>query len=183
MLYWLIVVSFFEFSVSFVMIANETITFVLVLEKKFQPQDFLGYLVAQAMKCTTSLLIQRFKEEGFEITRPQWIILAKSYHFEEVRLLQSDVVEMMMGDKTGVTRAVDDLVKRGLLTREIDELDRRNRLLLITDKGREIVPKLMVCVHKTIEEATSGVAKEDLDTTKKVLMKMIHNINEINQER
>lgn len=153
-----------------------------VLKQKFQPQDFLGYLVAQAMKCTSSLLIQRFKEAGYDITRPQWVILAKSYHFEEVKLLQGDVVEMMMGNKTGVTRAVDDLVKRGLLTREVDEFDRRNRLLTITDKGREMVPKLMVCVQKTIEDATAEIDEEALNVTKKVLMKMIDNINDINKK-
>jgi len=155
---------------------------VYVLKQKFQPQDFLGYLVAQAMKCTSSLLIQRFKEAGYDITRPQWVILAKSYHFEEVKLLQGDVVEMMMGNKTGVTRAVDDLVKRGLLTREVDEFDRRNRLLTITDKGREMVPKLMVCVQKTIEDATAEIDEEALNVTKKVLMKMIDNINDINKK-
>lgn len=165
-----------------VMVSFETITFAPVVKDMFKPQDFLGYLVAQAMKCTSTLLIERFKEAGHDITRPQWVILAKSYHLEEEQsLLQSDVVDMMMGDKTGVTRAVDDLVKRNLLIREIDEQDRRNRVLTITEAGREMVPQLLECVHQTIGDATQGVSEAELVTTKKVLAQMIKNINEINQ--
>lgn len=146
------------------------------MESTFKPQEFLGYLLAQAKKGTVSLLIERFRQSGYDITRPQWIILVKSFHFRDVDLLQSDVVEMMMGNKTGVTRAVEDLVKRGLINQEIDQQDRRNRVLRITDAGLEMVPQLMKCAHETIGEATEGISEEDLAITKKVLAQIIENV-------
>ncbi|MFY0672696.1 MAG: winged helix-turn-helix transcriptional regulator [Bacteroidia bacterium] len=148
---------------------------------EFQPQKFLGYLMAHAMKGVIGRLLERFSEAGYPISRHQWLIMAKSYHFENKKILQSDVVDMMLGDKTQVTRAVEDLVKKGWIIQEIDREDRRNRVLKITEKGKEIVPELMVCVEQTITETTRNISEKDMETAKSVLAKIIENSQELNQ--
>lgn len=145
--------------------------------KDFKPRDFLGYLVVHAMKAISKRLVEHFAEAGYEISRPQWMVLVKSYHLAPEGVLQSEIVEMMLGDKTIVTRAVDDLVKQGLLNRQIDQNDRRNRILTITPKGRAIIPPLMQCVNKTLAEATENIAPDDLGICKKVLSDIIDNLN------
>lgn len=148
---------------------------------EFQPKKFLGYLMAHAMKAVSSRLIDKFGEIGHPITRHQWLIMAKTFHFENDKLLQSDIVDMMLGDKTQVTRAVDDLVKKGWITQEIDKDDRRNRVLKITKEGKKVVPELMVCVKETIAETTHNIPKQDMETAKRVLAQIIENSQELNQ--
>lgn len=148
---------------------------------EFQPKEFLGYLMAHAMKAVSGRLLEKFKNIGYPITRHQWLIMAKTFHFEDEKLLQGDIVDMMLGDKTQVTRAVDDLVKKRWIIQEIDKDDRRNRVLKITDKGKKIVPKLMVCVKQTTEETTNNISKDDMATAKKVLAQIIENSQELNQ--
>lgn len=162
------------------MVSCETITFDTVLKQSFQPKDFLGYLIAHAMKYVSLKLIQNFQEAGYDISRPQWLVMAKCFHFEEEDILQSHIVEMMMGDKTGATRAIDDLVKRGWINREIHEQDRRNRVLTLTKEGEAIVPELMKTVHSTIEQATNGIDSSEIEITKKVLQQIIDNIQQSN---
>ena len=143
--------------------------FAPVLENDFKPKDFLGYLVSAVMKNMSALLVAGFKEQGHDISRAHWLILAKSYHFANEKLLQSDVVEMMLGDKITVSRAVDDLVNRGWLIQKVDKVDKRNRVLVLTTKGRQIVPELMKVVNKTIASATYNIDDNDMNITKAVL--------------
>ena len=124
-----------------------------VLENSYHPNRFLGYLLAHSMKAVSGLLVQKFQEAGYDIDRPHWAIMAKSYHLQGGELLQSEVVELFMGNKTGVTRAVDSLVKRGWLVQRIDENDRRNRVLSLTKEGRSVVPNLMEIVHSSIKRS------------------------------
>lgn len=136
--------------------------------------------MTHALKATSARLVHNFNEAGFPISRQQWLILAKTYHFPNECLLQSTLVDMMMGDKTGVTRAVDDLVKSGWLSRDIDENDRRNRVLRLTTFAENAMPQLMQCVQKSIAEITQGIAPAELETAKKVLEKIIENGNQLN---
>ena len=137
--------------------------------------------MVHAMKTVSGRLLERFSAIGHPISRHQCLIMAKSFHFEDENLLQSDIVDMMLGDKTQVTRAVDDLVKKGWITQEIDKDDRRNRVLKITEKGRQVVPELMVCVKQTIEETTQNIPEQDIETAKRVLAQIIENSQELNQ--
>ncbi|MGB0430429.1 MAG: MarR family winged helix-turn-helix transcriptional regulator [Bacteroidia bacterium] len=141
----------------------------------------MGYLLAHSVKALTTRLLENFSEAGHNLTKAQWFILAKLYHFSERNLLQSEVVEMMLGDKTQVTRAVDDLVKREWIKQEIDQNDRRNRVLTLTKQGKLVVPELMQSVHKTLHEMTQNIKQSELETTKKVLNQIIENSKNINQ--
>lgn len=132
------------------------------------------------MKGISTQLIENFKAEGYHITRAHWLIMAKTYHFKDDCFLQSEAVEMLMGDKTAVTRAVDDLVKRGWLIQEIDKQDRRNRVLKLTAKGEATVPVLLKTVNKTIAEMTAGIEENEMAITKSVLAKIIANTHKYN---
>ncbi|MCB0739339.1 MAG: winged helix-turn-helix transcriptional regulator [Bacteroidetes bacterium] len=144
------------------------------------PKEFLGYLMSHAMKGTGTRLMDNFTQAGFDVSKPQWFVLVRCFHFENEELLQSEVVEMMMGDKTAVTRAVDDLVKQGLVSQEIYKQDRRNRVLTLTTAGKEMVPKLMQCAMKSIDEVTQGISQSDMQITKRVLKQIIENSNKLN---
>lgn len=139
----------------------------------------LGYLIAHAFRVATASVQLSFKTKGLEINKNHWFIMAKTHFFAENCLRQGEVVEFMQGDKTKVTRAVDDLVKWGWIEQAIDPNDRRNRLLSITPQGRNVMPKLIQCVAGTSERLTMGIDPHDLDIARKVLMAFINNGNSI----
>ena len=103
------------------------------------------------------------------------MLLAKSHFCPDGYILQSEMVQHFRGDKTVVTRTVDDLVKLGWLRQEIDPDDRRNRRLLLSDKGNEVLPILKECVEKTLEQVSQEVTKEEMEATKSALRKIIEN--------
>ena len=64
------------------MVANETISFVTVLNIPTKPRQFLGYLISHAMKGTSIRLIDNFKQAGYDVSKPQWFIMIRCAHSE-----------------------------------------------------------------------------------------------------
>src|ERR1700722_219521 len=48
---------------------------------------------------------------------------------------QQEITNITVKDKASMTYLIDNLTKRGLVTRLEDANDRRNKLILLTDKG------------------------------------------------
>lgn len=51
---------------------------------------------------------------------------------------QQEIANLTVKDKASVTYLIDNLTKRGLVIRKEDESDRRNKLVLLTDAGKEL---------------------------------------------
>lgn len=58
-------------------------------------------------------------------------------------MTQRELAEGMGVDKSAMSGIVDDLVERGLVTREPEPSDRRCRLVTITDAGRRVVTEVI----------------------------------------
>lgn len=103
---------------------------------------------------------QQFKNEGINLTREQWSILAILYHSDGVS--QQFLAEATSRDKPSVTRLVDNLEKLGFVERRNHETDRRLNLIFLTDSGKEMQNPILNVVSETIEKATKGLSKEQI---------------------
>src|SRR5512146_680708 len=67
-----------------------------------------------------------------------------------------------MGEEMGVTnaaasQAIDRLVHMGLIARSEDPLDRRAKILLLTDKGRKLVGRAIEARSRWVEDLLSSL--------------------------
>jgi DNA-binding MarR family transcriptional regulator len=67
--------------------------------------------------------------------------------------------------------------KRDLVVRIPDRLDRRQKLIYLTDKGKRLREESMKVVQKTSVEAQQGIESEHLDVFKDVLAKIHGNLS------
>lgn len=65
------------------------------------------------------------------------------YLSEKEGISQEDMASHYHIDKGTVARALKKLEKNGLILRKIDPEDRRKYVLYLTEKGREVVPKVL----------------------------------------
>jgi DNA-binding MarR family transcriptional regulator len=75
------------------------------------------------------------------------------------------VAQLLAMDRTTLTAALKPLERDGLVAIAKDPDDRRNRLLRLTDKGREILASAVPIwrdLHDTIEAGMSEVEPDDL---------------------
>ena len=97
----------------------------------------LGFTLGVASRRKSQLFAHRLKEYG--ISPEQWSVLHLIAGQEG--LIQKEVAERSFKDKPTVTRILDVLEEKGLISRKPGEQDRRSFRLYPTDKGRELALK------------------------------------------
>lgn len=81
---------------------------------------------------------------------------------------QKDLAAALMVDNSAVVRLLFNLEKSGLLIRQEGE-DRRAKILVLTDSGREIVNRVEAVVDELKALTLSSLAPEDITVTLRVL--------------
>ncbi len=77
-----------------------------------------------------------------------------------------------------VTRLIDGLEKRNLVVRTPDKVDRRQKFIYLTNKGKEFQQELLHIVEKTLDEAQQNIPAHDMAICKKVLCRVYENLTD-----
>jgi MarR family transcriptional regulator, transcriptional regulator for hemolysin len=80
-------------------------------------------------------------------------------------------------DQPTVTRILDILERKELISKQKNEEDRRSFILFITDKGLAVKDELTPFIEDLWEkQILSGISEEDLKVYRNVLVKMNENV-------
>ena len=120
-------------------------------------------------------LNRSFVVAGHDVTIVQWRILTCLWREDGQR--QQDLADVVRKDKTSITRLIDGMEKRDLVVRIPDRLDRRQKLIYLTDKGKRLREELMQIVQSTSLGAQEGIKPEHLDVFRDVLAKLRDNLS------
>jgi MarR family transcriptional regulator, 2-MHQ and catechol-resistance regulon repressor len=71
-----------------------------------------------------------------------------------------------------ITTAVDRLENRGLVVRELDDADRRSRIVRLTPAGRAHIGEIFAQHAKALETASSGLTKDERKSLIELLKKL-----------
>ena len=78
------------------------------------------------------------------------------------------VAQLLAMDRTTLTAAMKPLERRGLVEVHVDEADRRSRLLVLTDAGRNALASALPIWRETHREVEAGL--QDPDTLRRELI-------------
>ncbi|MGB7181958.1 MAG: MarR family transcriptional regulator [Burkholderiaceae bacterium] len=141
----------------------------------FNPDDAVSYLlhsVVHSMKCQM--------EQGMEphdLTAMQWQPL---YMIAIGRAnTAAGLARLMQVDTGAVTRMIDRLEAKGLVTRERDNQDRRIVNLTLTRTGRERADAVPAVLCTALNQHLSGFSSDELTLLKSLLQRMIDNGTEM----
>ncbi len=133
------------------------------------PPKSLGY----RMKVLTLALSRRFSEvlSPYEVTTVQWVALCRLWRQEGITTMEiGSHVDMVGGTLTGL---LDRMEERGLVSRRVDEQDKRRILVFLTARGKELYQVLPPLALATTGEVTKGLKPSDIDFMKDFLQRMI----------
>ncbi len=120
-------------------------------------------------------LQKNFRQAGLDITIEQWSIL---YHlWKEDCLSQQELCNRTFRDKPSITRLIDNLEKQKLVKRIAAKNDRRINLVCLTDTAKELQQQTIDLANQTMNEALTGISKEEIETVKKVLQQVYDNLS------
>lgn len=113
-----------------------------------------------------------FKE--FNLTRGQYLYLVRIY--ENPGIIQEKLAEMIKVDRTTAARAIAKLEKNGLIEKQAQADNKKNKSLFVTNKGAKLAPIIQRENHYSNEVALSGFSAPESQQLAAYLMRVEANI-------
>ena len=120
-------------------------------------------------------LAEVFKKNHVNLTAEQYLVMDTLWN--EGTLTQQAIAFIIQKDKNSVTQFIDNLEKKGLVTRSVAKEDRRVNNIVVTAEGISLKDSTKQLAINTMEKAIDGISEADLQTFVSVLKKVNANIS------
>ncbi len=132
-----------------------------------------GFLLSRANSSLRAHFNRLIRESGIDATAEQWGLL--NIIRSSPGIIQSELAERSMKDRTNVTRMLDLMSKRGLVVRKGDPADRRMFRLFITAGGESLLKQIAPLAVQANKTAVRGLARDEVKALAKLLTAIYHN--------
>ncbi len=96
--------------------------------------------------------------------------------WEEDGISQVELAERTVKDKPNITRMLDVLERRDLISRELDDYDRRASKIYLTKAGKALEEALVPIATASLAKATQGLSDTEIEQMKKTLNRIYDNL-------
>jgi DNA-binding MarR family transcriptional regulator len=146
-------------------------------EQHYRPASYrargsVGYLLRRVYTIMHERIEAAFAGHGF--TLMQWIVLI--YLRDGLARTASDIVREFRHDSGALTRVIDQLERRGLLTRERSTRDRRAVNLALTPKGRRTIEELLPVMVTEMNAALEPFTRTEFEQFRDVLERLVDHL-------
>ncbi|APA85126.1 MarR family winged helix-turn-helix transcriptional regulator [Paraburkholderia sprentiae WSM5005] len=142
---------------------------------EYQLGESVGYLISRVKSTLSNLITQRSMAE-LGITSQQGSILFMVASGK--CLLAAELAREYGIDASAVTRLIDRLEKRGLLTRVRSNEDRRVVRLALTPEGHAIAARMPGIFNGVLDNLLNGFTPEEVGFLKSMLRRVLVNSGE-----
>jgi len=129
-------------------------------------QAYFGYRVVLAARLFDRRIVDILEETG-ELTLPQWRVVA------QLGLIATGTVRSLADgaavDRAEVSRAIQELMKLGLVERTENVADKRSPTFALTDAGHKSFSAVRKPIGKFILHLVDDLDPQDLEAANKVL--------------
>jgi DNA-binding MarR family transcriptional regulator len=143
--------------------------------REYQLGESVGYLISRVKSTLSNLVTQRSMAE-LGITSQQGSILFMVASGK--CLLAAELAREYGIDASAVTRLIDRLEKRGLLTRVRSNEDRRVVRLALTPEGEAIAARMPAIFNGVLDSLLGGFSAEEVGFLKSMLRRVLVNAGE-----
>lgn len=143
-----------------------------------EPQSFednVIYLIGEITRLTHKRVSSIFLKHQFDVTVEQFGVLAVLWYQEGINL--QTLSERLNRDKTTITRIIQNMIKKNLLVKVPDQMDKRNKLVYLTEKGKKLQKIMIDSTGVVYTDTLKNVSASDVKIITKVLQKMKNNLN------
>lgn len=145
----------------------------------FDVKDCISFITGHGAKRLSESMNQQFKEEGYNVTRVQWTAL---YYIKlNSDITQKELAEMMLIKEPTLLHLIDRLEADGFVVRTYSKQNRRYRYLSLTEEGERVFRMMLPIAEQFNKDAKVGITDEELETFKKVINKMVENVERKNK--
>ena len=112
--------------------------------------------------------------EPLGLTQSRWIVMIHINHLSE-GATQQQLAHSLRIEMPSLTRTVKQLEQQQLITRRVDEDDKRSRKIYFTEQGQQLLSTLKVLIVDVKQQLYAGLTTAQLDTMAYGLVQMEEN--------
>jgi len=146
------------------------------LDQKAERVDELCQSILEFRHKLRKMFHLKLKEAGIDISFEMLEIMRIIMKQEDVN--QQDLADMLFKDKSNLTYLIDNMVKAGWVIRQEDAKDRRNKLIILTDKARRLQEQLAPLATNCFLELANNVNEKDIESGIRILKLMNNSITD-----
>lgn len=132
-----------------------------------------GYILESTAKKIKLELQHKFNAMNVDITVDQWVVLLELHNHGTQN--QVSLCEHCTKDAPTMTRIIELLLKKNLILRETEKVDRRKYNISLAKDGKALVKKLLPIVVEFRKKGWEGLTDKDFDLLQRVLNKIQQN--------
>ena len=142
----------------------------------FNPFNHFGFLTNRVGRLIGLKMDGLMKENDYNLPHSCIGILADLWLQDGQ--IQKDLSISMIKNKSTISTMLDGLLEYGMIYKEVNHEDKRNKRIFLTEKGKQM-QHIVVSKSKEAEiELLEGCTKEEIETAKKVLTTLYKNLSE-----
>lgn len=139
-------------------------------------RDFpVSTLFGRTLKFLTDELEARLRAEKITVTIVEFVLLYRLSTIEEDELTQQNFARLEGKHKSVMLRQLEKLEKKKLLARLPDPSDKRKNNIVLTQKGSELLDRILAIEKKMMQELTRGLDRKEIDVLAKVSLQIQRN--------
>jgi DNA-binding MarR family transcriptional regulator len=149
-------------------------------EKTRKPQLRLDRFLPHRLSVlsnTVSRAISGDYAERFGLSIPEWRVIAVLQYFPGAS--SGELAEKSGMDSVAVSRAVNHLVRAGLITRDLCSVDRRRTVLNLSDRGNEVYDEITPLALQYERQLLRGLDKAEKQQLDILLDKILHQAKQL----
>ena len=139
--------------------------------------DDIGFFIAVTSRLMDRALNGRLKKYG--VSFGQWPFLMMLW--AEEGLTQRELSRRVSNEEATTTRTLDRMEADGLILRQANISDRRQRNIYLTSKGRSLRDKLVPEALATTDLTTAQLSSKEIAALRVALKKMVGTLKELSR--
>jgi DNA-binding MarR family transcriptional regulator len=139
----------------------------------FKPEETFGFAIHHASFAFRTALKMGFDADGLALTIEEFVLLGL---VPQNGATQRVLVQKSLKDKTTVTRLVDRLVSKGLVTRQENPDNRREQIVRLTKDGGERLLQAALTAQQVSRKALEGIESDKIEAAHQLLKQVTRNL-------
>lgn len=144
-------------------------------EKEIEPFELeistLGFYVNRAFWGLIKILNKELKQSGLDLPHAEFTIIKALEVLQGAT--QSQIAKVLDKERSGISRSLVSLEKKGYICKA--PLNGKSNFVILTEKGKDTLPKINEVIDKISEQALKGFSKRSRESLMNNLTRIYEN--------
>ena len=128
-------------------------------EAMLELHDMAGHLIRRLHQISVSVFADRMKDAGVDLTPVQFAALSALEAHPDID--QATLAGLIAYDRVTIGGVIDRLESKGLISRKVSPLDRRARIVRLSDAGQKALAEVRPVVRRLQKDILGGLTEAE----------------------